>query len=68
MKTAKFTKQQRQVKRLAKNQAKSTKLSVKQCCNEQIKKLRKNKTFSATTIEHLIKFHTDLKASLFTNS
>lgn len=57
----KFAKQRRQVNRLAKNQTKSTRLSVKQFCNESIKRIIKDKSLSTAVKSVLIRSNENCK-------
>ena len=62
MKTSKatvFARHQRHVNRLPKNQTKSTKLAVKQYCNEFIKAIKKDKSKTDSVKAHLISIYTD---------
>lgn len=57
-----LSKQQRQVKRLAKNQTKATLLSVKQSLNDSIRNTFKNKKINSSVKGHLIGTYNKIKA------
>lgn len=61
-----LSKQQRQVNRLPKNQTKSTRLCIKQACNDEIKRYAKNKSMSPNVKAHLTAMTKRFKAD-FTN-
>lgn len=57
-----LSRQQRQVKRLPKNQTKSTLLSVKQSLNDRIKKCLNNKKLNNRVQNHLLGRYNKMKA------